>query len=312
MRFGFAVKVLGDGGLPSHDTRRWQSGPHLSVSIGILRDVLAYLERMNIMMYRMSSDFVPYGTHPEMPQFHGQIDECRSELEDVGKEACRLGIRLSLHPSQFVVLNAIDEEVARKAAADLLLQSELLDSMELGDEAVVVTHVGGLYGDRESSIQRFTDRWQRLPEPAKRRVVVENDERMFNVADTLRIHEITGCRLIFDYQHHMLNPGRLSLNNALRKCLATWPTDQTPKIHFSSPRTEIRMLERKDPVTRKKVQVPQPPLISQHADYINPLEYMMFMEHAEGLAFDVMLEAKAKDLALLALRKFLNESMPST
>ena len=43
VRLGFAVKVLGDGGLPSHDTRRWQSGPHLRTSLERLRAVLAYL-----------------------------------------------------------------------------------------------------------------------------------------------------------------------------------------------------------------------------------------------------------------------------
>ena len=108
MRFGFAVKVLGCGGLPSHDSRRWQSGPHLSVSIELLHRVFAYLEANRIRMYRMRSDVIPYGTHPEMPQFHNQINECRRELEALGREAKRLNVRLSLHPSQFVVLSAED------------------------------------------------------------------------------------------------------------------------------------------------------------------------------------------------------------
>lgn len=307
MRYGFAVKVLGGGGLPSHDSRRWQTGPSLRVSIDMLRDVLAYLHRNRIRMYRISSDFVPYGTHPDMPQFHGQIDRHRSELVELGREARRLGIRLSLHPSQFVVLNALDDEVVRKAQADLLQQSELLDAMELGPEAVVVTHVGGVYGDKPASIERFIENWRALPEPAKRRVVVENDERSYAVEDTLLIHQATGSRLIFDYQHHMLNSGSLGLRDALEACLRTWPPDQTPKIHFSSPRTEMREMERKNPATGRKEIVYQPPLISQHADYVNPLEFLLFMDTV-GIppAFDVMIEAKSKDLALLSLRDFLS------
>lgn len=307
MRFGFAVKVLGEGGLPSHDSRRWQSGPHLSISISMLHDILTYLSRNRIRMYRISSDFVPYGTHPDMPQFQGQINECRARLAELGAEARRLDIRLSLHPSQFVVLNAADEEIGRKAVADLLQQSELLDAMEMGPEAVVVTHVGGIYGDKQASLDRFVERWRGLPEPAKRRVVVENDERLFSAVDTLHIHQHIGVRLIFDYLHHMVNPGGLDLTDALRECLHTWPADQMPKIHFSSPRTEMRTVERKNPATGRKETVYLPPLVSQHADYLNPLEFMMFMERAAGTQFDVMLEAKAKDLALLALRRFLVE-----
>src|SRR5439155_27273973 len=75
MRLGFAVKVLGDGGLPSHDTRRWQSGPHLRVSIERLHAVFDYLDRNDIRMYRMASSLVPYATHPDMPQFHRQLSE---------------------------------------------------------------------------------------------------------------------------------------------------------------------------------------------------------------------------------------------
>ena len=304
MKYGFAVKVLGDGGLPSNDSRRWQSGPHLSVSIWMLHDILNYLDKNNIRMYRMSSDIIPYGTHPDMPQFHNQISECRHDLADLGYEARRLDIRLSLHPAQFVVLNSPDAEVARKAAADLVQQSELLDAMGLGPEAVVIIHVGGLYGDKKSSLNRLIERWRMLSEPARRRVVIENDERMFNVEDTLIIHEHTGARLIFDYQHHMLNPGNKQLADALRTCLSTWPPEQTPKIHFSSPRTEMRTVVKKNSITGKKENIYIPPLMSQHADYINPLEFMMFMERTKGLIFDVMLEAKSKDLALLALRKF--------
>jgi hypothetical protein len=55
MRLGFAVKVLGGGGLPSHDTRRWQSGPDLSVSLDRLEAILAYLDDHDIRMYRMAT-----------------------------------------------------------------------------------------------------------------------------------------------------------------------------------------------------------------------------------------------------------------
>src|SRR5688572_3757254 len=86
-RLGFAVKVLGDGGLPSHDTRRWQSGPHLRASLERLRATLDYCNGFGIRMYRMASGFAPYASHPELSQFHGQVDACREELAAVGAVA---------------------------------------------------------------------------------------------------------------------------------------------------------------------------------------------------------------------------------
>ena len=106
MRLGFAVKVLGDGGLPSHDTRRWQSGPHLRWSLEALHGVIDYCERNGIRMYRMTAALAPYATHPDMPQFHRQVDECRDELAVLGARAREADVRLSTHPSQYIVLNS--------------------------------------------------------------------------------------------------------------------------------------------------------------------------------------------------------------
>ncbi len=83
--------------------------------------------------------------------------------------------------------------------------------------------------------------WPTLPEHVKRRLVLEHDDIRFSAADVLWVHEQTGVRLIFDYQHHWcLNPQRLDAIDALRRILATWPDGVRPKIHFSSPRTELR------------------------------------------------------------------------
>src|SRR5690606_28177896 len=296
-RLGFAVKVLGRPDLPSHDTRRWRSNPDLAVSIERLHAILEYLDDVGIRMYRLSSDFVPYGTHPDLPRFHGQIERNADALEAVGRLARELGIRLSLHPSQFVVLNAEDDAVAAKAAADLTLQAELLDALGQGPEAVVVLHVGGLYGDREAALARFAERFEGLPEPARRRLVVENDEACFGVEDCLWIHARTGTPVVFDHQHHRLNPRGLETVDAARRALDTWPRGVTPKIHFSSPRLDGRV------VGRGKQQRIEPPLLRQHADYVDPFTFADFLSQLADRCFDVMIEAKAKDLAVLKLRR---------
>ena len=295
-RLGFAVKVLGREGLASHDTRRWQSGPDVRVSVNALHRILQYLRDEDIRMYRMSSNFVPYATHPDMPQFHRQIADNEVELARVGQYANELGVRLTLHPSQYVVLNAQDEAIVQKSVWDLDSQARLLDAMLQGPEAVIVLHVGGLYGNRPSALERFVANFERLGEPARRRLVIENDEACFTVRDCLWIHERVGVPVVFDHQHHRLNPGGMSLTEAACSALGTWPAGVVPKIHHSSPRLDGREVKR-----GKSIRM-EAPLLRQHADYIDPWTFADFLDSLGEHRFDVMLEAKAKDLALLKLR----------
>ncbi len=303
LRLGFPVKVLGQTALKSNDTRRWQQNPHLKTSLACIDDILTYLAKRRITMYRMSSDLAPYATHPDLPQFHGMVAESDAELRAVGKRARDLDIRLSFHPSQYVLLNSPDPVLTKKSIWDLSSQAEMLDRMELGPEAVMVTHVGGAYGDVERSRTRWAETWPTLPEHVKRRLVLEHDDIRFSASDVLWVHEQTGVRLIFDYQHHWcLNPRQLDTICVLRRILATWPDGVRPKIHFSSPRTELREMVKLDRKTKKKVKTLRPPVWTGHADFTNPFEFARFMRDAIGLEFDVMLEGKSKDISLLKLR----------
>ncbi|HEY2801844.1 MAG TPA: UV DNA damage repair endonuclease UvsE, partial [Chthoniobacterales bacterium] len=247
LRLGFAVKVLGAEDLKSNDARRWQQSPHLRVSLECLQRIFDYLARQNIRMYRMSSDIAPYVTHPKMPQFHRQIRECARELRALGRRAREVDLRLSFHPSQFIVLNSPDPVLVQKSIADLAAQTEMLDRMELGPEAVVVVHAGGTYGDVKAGRERWIATHRKLPAAIRRRLVLENDDARYSAGDVLKIHRATGVPLIFDHQHFWChNPEQLELLPTVKKFLHTWPHDVRPKLHFSSPRTEMRALQRKD------------------------------------------------------------------
>jgi UV DNA damage endonuclease len=310
-RFGFPVKVLGAVGFKSHDSRRWQSAPHLRVSLECINAIFGYLSEAGISMYRMSSDLAPYVTHPDLPQFHSMIRDSARELRNTGDLAKQLGLRLSFHPSQYVVLNSPDESLVAKSMWDVKAQAEILDAMELGPEAVVVIHVGGVYGDRLAGCERWVRTWERLSERARARLVLENDDLRYGPADVLWIHERTGVRLIFDYQHFWcFNPEGLALTEALPRMLATWGASAVPKVHFSSPRTELRATERKDRKTGKSETVLVEPLSTQHADFVNPFEFATFVRAAGESRFDVMLESKSKDLALFRLRRDLERFAP--
>ncbi|WP_374302432.1 UV DNA damage repair endonuclease UvsE [Paracoccus sp. (in: a-proteobacteria)] len=327
LRLGFPVKVMGRPGMKSNDTRRWRQNPHLKTSLEYVDAILDYMVEVGIDMYRMSSDLAPYATHPDMPQFHAMVAESDAELASLGRKARALDMRLSFHPSQFVLLNSPDQALTTKSIWDLASQAEMLDRMGMGPEGVLVTHVGGVYDDREASRARWIKGYEQCPDHVRRRLVLENDDIRFSAADVLWIHERCGVPLIFDYQHFWcLNPEGSSLRPTLERFVKSWPEGVRPKIHFSSPRTELREIKRKitdkeratlksaapakggaltkavvKPTSRFKT-VLLPPIWTGHADFTNPFEFATFMRDAEGLDFDVMLEAKTKDLSLLKLR----------
>lgn len=301
MELGFAVKILGEGGLPAHDARRWQSGPHLRWSIEAMHGVLDYLERHGIGMYRMTAALAPYGTHPDLPQFHRQVTEAGEELAGLGARARASGIRLSTHPSQYIVLNSEDPGVRAAAIRDVELQAEILDVMGLSPEAVVVLHVGGAAGGYAAAMDRFLEGFERLSQRARDRLVIENDDRTFALCHVLELHKRTGLRVVWDILHHHCNdPDGIPDREALELALATWPDGVRPKIHFSSPKTAME--ERRRRVGRKVERSWVLPQLRAHADVIDPIAFEAFLRDAAGLDFDVMLEAKAKDLALLRLR----------
>lgn len=308
MRLGFVVKPLARPELKSHDSRRWQNGPHLSVSLAYLRDIFAYLSSACIAMYRMADDLAPYATHPDLPQYHHQVEECVTELAEVGALARTIDLRLSFHPAQYILLNSPDDALVARSSLELGVQASILDGMGLGPEAVIVTHLGGVYNDAVLARERFVRTFHTLPSAVARRLVLENDDTRFGVADILWVHERAGISLVFDNLHHRLcNPDRRPLRDALAACLATWPADVRPKIHFSTPRTEWRV---EDDPKAEAVQLKQTRW-SYHSDYVNPFEFIDLLESAQGLReFDVMLEARAKDLALAQLRRDLIRFAP--
>jgi UV DNA damage endonuclease len=300
VRLGFAVKVLGEGGLPSHDARRWQSGPHLRHSLEALRAILGYLARHEISMYRFTASLAPYATHPNLAQFHGQVEECRDELALTGALAREHDIRLSSHPGQYIVLNSEDPEVVTGAVRDLEVQAALMDAMGLGPEAVVVLHVGSGKGD---ALGRFEAGFERLSGAARRRLVIENDDRTFGLGAVLELSRRTGLRVVWDIlHHHCHDPDGIDDRSALEAALATWPDDVVPKIHYSTPKTALE--ERRRKVGRRTVTEWVLPQLRAHADLIDPIAFGQFLAEVDGVRdFDVMLEAKGKDLALLRLRE---------
>ena len=312
-RLGFAVKILGAGGLPTSDARRWQSGPHLSRSLELLGPAFDHLEQIDVSVFRLSSQVIPYGTHPDLPDLHylRQIEECREGLEALGARARARNLRLSTHPGQYTVINSADPDLTARSCADLEQDTALLDALGQGPEAAVVVHVGGLYNDRPSALDRWARAYENLSERARARVALENDDGPFGVTDVLELHRRTGVRIAYDHHHHRTSAESVTVPpaEALAATYATWQPGVRPKVHLSSPRVDLEIQERRRAGSRKVEHVPVTPRLTPHADFIAPWDLVDLLTSAPG-PLDVVLEAKAKDLAVLHARAALDKLFP--
>ena len=308
IRLGVAVRILGQAGLRARDGRRAEHAPHLSVSLLLVREVLAYLADRQIGCYRLADNLAPYLTDQRHPEFARQIDECGDLLAETGALARDHGIRLSMHMPMHVTLATPDAAAAERSAAEVIARARLLDALHAGPDAVLVLHIGGAHCDGAAARFRFAERYERLPECARRRVVIEPDQNSFDLPDLLRLHQATGAPVVLDILHHQINNRlRIPLGQALGLALATWPPGMRPKIHFSTQRTEAHVL----PDQRGQARQVLAPQVGQHADFINPFEFGALLAAARSLPpFDIMLEAKAADLALLRLREDLRRYAP--
>ncbi len=303
-RLGFSIRVYGSPDLPSHDARRWSEGSHLSINLAFLRDICLFLQTNRIHLYRMHSNIIPAELYADPVALGRQLDECQAQMEQLQQLIRLAEIRLSFHPYSRVTLNALNEEEAERALRDLTAQTVFLDALGLSPEAVVVLHVGGVYDNPRLSAERFVRRYEALPARVLRRVVLEQDDARFDHAAVRAIHEACGVPLVMDSLHHRVNnTERVPVREALAYSLSTWPEDVKPKVHFTSPRSEMRLLE-----GSRRVKLPS---WTEHADFVVPFEFIDWMENARGLrTFDIMLEAKARDLALVQLRRDLTRYAP--
>lgn len=236
-----------------------------------------------IALYRITSELVPLATHPVAAGWDW-AEDLSGEFAACAVAARETGMRLTTHPGQYTVLNARDAEVAARAAADLVYHSRVLDLLGGRPDWGMVLHVGGAYGDKEAARKRFVQNFAALPPEVAAKLWVENDDTTWDTAETLDVAQSVGRPMVFDIHHHRVLREDDWLP-WLERVLPTWGSVR-PKLHFSSPREGARS--------------------RHHADYIDAADFAEFLRRTEGYDFDVMLECKSKDQALLRLRRELD------
>ncbi|KAB2332475.1 UV DNA damage repair endonuclease UvsE [Bacillus mesophilum] len=233
-------------------------------------------------IYRMSSSIVPLATHPEvMWDFTTPFRDSWLEIGQLVKEH---QLRVSFHPNQFTLFTSPREEVTANAVKDMGYHYRMFEAMGLAQQSYINIHIGGSYGDKEKTIVRFYENLKELPLHIKKQMTLENDDKTYNTDETLLACEKESVPFVFDYHHHMANLGELTLEEFLPRTFATWGhTGQPPKIHISSPKNEKAF--------------------RSHADFVDVefLKPLLSVLHNLNVDVDFMIEAKAKDQAVLKL-----------
>ncbi len=300
IRLGFPVRVVGRPGLGSGRPA------HLSVGLVRLGDVLSYIEQIGVRFYRIAAAML-------VSDGMRQIDECASQIDLLAQRLVTTDTRLTAHLDHSVALGCADEVLAADGAAQIEAMAALLerlDSYRPGGqvEGTIVVHVGGP-ADDPATPQRFAVRHQALSARARARLAVEHDSAGHSLGQILALHRRCGVPVVFDALHwEIWNPETIPLDIALGLALATWPTGSRPEVHLSSQRSEAHLLPPR-PGQHAAVLPPRP---GQHADFIDAGTLQRLLGAARGLPpFDLMLEAKAGDLALLRLRTEIARRAPS-
>ncbi|MCD7897206.1 MAG: UV DNA damage repair endonuclease UvsE, partial [Planctomycetaceae bacterium] len=235
---GYACKLIGVPGTAIRSTILRAATPERLLDIvrhnlAALRRVIDYNVRIGVRLFRISSDIIPFGSHPDV-RFPWR-DLCADDLAVTAAALKNSVIRVSMHPGQYTVLNSPDDGVAERAIQDVVYHADVLDALGAGPDAKIVVHVGGVYGDRAAGMRRFEDRFKTLPDRAAQRVILENDERNYPIDDVHRLARRLKIPVVMDLFHHdILPPAAGTTEEWLVRSAATWrKRDGLQKIHYS-------------------------------------------------------------------------------
>ncbi len=285
---GFAC-VLADGSLSTNHTFRLANltparlAEAAHQNMDDLERMLVLMEQGPLRLLRLGGSMVPLASHERLDFDWKPLVAGR--LRHIGETFAPRGFRFSSHPGQYTILNSPDADIVRRAINELEYSCDLLDLMGLDEAHKVVIHGGGIYGDRETATRRLAEALRNLPEKICRRIVLENDERLFSLAQILEAAEGGGVPVVFDLHHHQINPGEGDLREMLVRVRETWGGVR-PKIHMSSQKPNAR--------------------VGAHDDLLHEVDLQTMLDVLPFEA-DVMVESKGKEIAALNAWEWLRD-----
>ena len=247
-----------------------------------LKTIIQWNNEMGIKLFRLSSQIFPWTDDYKLSDLKDYDEMCELMLE-IGEIATNANQRLTMHPGPYNCLASPNQKVVEKTIRELNVHSEQFNmfGFEPSNYNKINIHVGGAYGDKESTLTRFCKNFELLRNDTKKRLVIENDDspNEYSVKDLYEgIYKSIGIPITFDYFHHKFNTGGLTEEEALKLAATTWPDGVVQCCHYS----ESRRKEKLDESIRAQA----------HSDII----YDKIQTY--GLEPDIVVEAKLKEQAV--------------
>ena len=240
--------------------------------------MLNYNIERNILFFRITSDLVPFASHP-VCKYNWQ-DEFKDKFTAIGNLIKKNDIRISMHPDQFIVLNSLDLKIVNRSIDELEYHAQILNLLNLDNTAKIQLHVGGVYKDKQRSLNRFAANFNKLSNNIKKRIVIENDDKSYSVKDCLKLYKVIAIPILFDYYHHQIINNKEKLLDVLNDVKKTWnKNDGIPMVDYSSQKPNERR--------------------GSHAEYIDIKDFSLFLSKTYPFDFDIMLEIKDKEKSAL-------------
>jgi UV DNA damage endonuclease len=246
--------------------------------------VVPKLVENNIKLFRMSSGLF------SLAEYNRDIldndEQISFLLAKAGKAFSNAGIRVTTHPDQFVVLSSDNPVTVDNSIKELSHHAWVFDKMGFPisrDSAI------NIHGGKSDRTQQLISVVSNLPDNVRHRLTFENDESSYSLVDLLEVFVKTNVPICWDSHHHVFNDGGLSLDDAYGLAMYTWHRiDSKPLQHLSN--TEIGSEDGSFTERRKH---------SQYIRYVPECQLTGLLSER----VDVDVEAKAKNLAVLKLKK---------
>lgn len=250
----------------------------INENLDSLFEILKYNIINKIYFYRMSSNIFPLATIDEMDI--DLLNIFKDKLKNIGLFIKNNNMRVDMHVDHFYVLNSINEDVVLSTINILKFYKNIFKTMEI--DGKLILHIGSKAFGKRESIKRFINNFNRLDDDIKKIIILENDDKVYNIKNTLNLCEKINVPMVLDYHHYLCNKTNEKIEDYIVDIFNTWGND-IPKIHFSSPLSKNNY--------------------RSHHDYIDIKTFLEFIDKVNfcNRDFDIMIEAKAKDEALFRL-----------
>ncbi len=245
-----------------------------------LENMIDYNIKNGIKLFRISSDLIPFGSSVAASLAWEAL--FRDRLTEIGAKIREAGMRVSMHPGQYTVLNSPDSAVARRAVDDLHYHGRVLHSLGLNPSHKIILHLGGAYGDKKQAVLRFRSGCGELNPDIRRRLVLENDDSLYHIADVLGTAAAVGLPVVYDNLHNAINPADAQKADSywIGECARTWrESDGAQKVHYSQQHPD-----------RKP---------GAHSQTVMIDTFLDFAAQLGDLKPDIMLEVKDKNLSAI-------------